>query len=849
MYTLKQLAKILKPLKVFGSLEGASIDHLAIDSRQVGLSDKSLFFAFKTSKNDGHIYISQLIKAGVRAFVISDGSVLTRFESENTFFLVKDVLGALQLLAAYHRNRFDFQCIAITGSNGKTIVKEWLAHCMEQASSLVRSPKSYNSQIGVPLSLWQINQHHSIGLFEAGISRKGEMQRLRSMLLPTMGIFTNIGTAHSENFSSSTEQIREKLQLFVSENSRMDKSRSTFRHCEKLIFPADHPEILTLVSELSELQNVTKCSWGYSEKSTLRLLSVHPDYGGTYIYALYKKENKELWIPFEDNVSLHNALTVWLCLLELKWPEDTIVKRMADLPPVKMRMEIIRGLRGCLLINDSYNMDLQAVKSALNLLSEQSFSGIDSFVRQGFSKKTFIVSDIVQHVSPTDEKYRKLSQWSAHAGVHRVIAIGKEISKAKEFFPMDFFPFDTTEDFLSQWRKFDFKNEAILIKGARPFAFERIVARLEKTFHDTVYEVNMSALVHNLNYFRSLLTPGTKVMAMVKAFSYGSGSYEVANVLQQHKVDMLGVAYVDEGITLRQEGIHSPIMVMSPDMHSAAAMIEHQLEPEIYSFRTLESFICELKKQAVTEVYPIHIKIDTGMHRLGFSTEELQGLADVIKADNRLIVKSIFSHMVASEDPTQSEFSLQQIKVFKEASEQFSVNLGYYPCRHILNSAGILRFPEATFDMVRLGLGLYGVSPNEKAQQRLKTVGVLKTLISQIKTLKPGDSVGYGRKFHVTQPNTRVATLPVGYADGIDRRLGEGKAYVRINNSSAPILGAICMDMLMVDVTNIKAKEGDEAILFGDDPSLSKLAEICGTIPYELLTGISPRVRRVYYEE
>lgn len=850
MYTIKEIAGILKSCTVFASLEeDLCVDHLAIDSRQVDLSDKSLFFAFKTSTNDGHRYIPQLIKAGVRAFVVSDRAALTHLRSGCAFFLVDDVLRALQLLSAHHRKRFDLECIAITGSNGKTIVKEWLAHCMAQDVSFVKSPKSYNSQIGVPLSLWQIHAHHTLGIFEAGISKKGEMRKLRSMLLPSMGILTNVGTAHSENFSSSTELIGEKLELFVSKDDPTDESGQGLRCCEKIIFPADDPKVSALIGSIPGLKNAMKCSWGYSKESTLRLLSVHPDSKGLYLHALYKKESKQLWIPFKDAISLHNAVTVWLCLLELNLEQTVIARRMLDLPSVNMRMEMLRGIKGCLIINDSYNMDLQGVKSALDLLSNQSFSGVDALASEKFSKKTLIVSDILQHSLPSDEKYQKLAQWSVCAGVQRVVAIGKELFNARAFFPMDFFCFETTEDFLNHWYEFDFRNEAILIKGARSFAFERIVARFEKAFHDTVYEINLSAMEHNLNYYRSLLKPGTKVMAMVKAFSYGSGSYEVAHVLEQNKVDMLGVAYVDEAVALRQEGIRLPIMVMNPDRYSTNVMIEYQIEPEIYSFRALNNFLSELKKQVLTRPYPVHIKIDTGMHRLGFSITELSDLARLLKYEHSLTVKSVFSHMATSEDPRERAFSLKQIETFEKASEQFSLELGYKPLRHILNSAGTLYFPQANFDMVRLGLGLYGISSDEQIQKRLKIVGVFKTIISQIKTLGPGDSVGYGRQFYIKEGKRRIATLPVGYADGIDRRLGRGRAHVKINNSYAPTVGSVCMDMLMVDVTNIDALEGDEVLLFGEDPNISELAAVCGTISYELLTHISPRVRRVYFKE
>ncbi|XCI75076.1 MAG: bifunctional UDP-N-acetylmuramoyl-tripeptide:D-alanyl-D-alanine ligase/alanine racemase [Flavobacteriales bacterium] len=824
-YFLNQVAAIIGVVGIQIGLQGRYITQIALDSRSIDLSEQSLFFALKTFSNDGHLYVEEAYRRGIRAFVVSNA---WSFDQKKVylgavFLVVENPLLALQALAEHHRRRFYLKCITVTGSNGKTIVKEWLNHSLGKVYTTVRSPKSYNSQIGVPLSLWEIRPEHQLGIFEAGISQPGEMRALRELIDPEIGIFTNIGAAHSENFSSKKIHIGEKLQLFTG--------------CRQLICPADDPDLLAVIDDTPALASVEKHYWGRSAVAELRLQRLDISDQGTTLEAFYRGKMRQVAISFSDAAAVENTLTVWLTLLVLGWDDEAITVQLATLPKVKMRLEMIKGLNNCLIINDSYNYDLHSIKIALDLLS-----------RQKFYKKTLILSNVLQIFPKGAEKYKRIADWAAASGVNRVIGVGEEITAYGELFEMPFHAFLFIEELLDQIKKIEFRDEALLLKGSYSFAFEKLLAHLEKRFHKTVYEIDLKALVYNLNYFRSRLGPQTKMMVMVKAFSYGGGGYEIANTLQYHKVDFLGVAYVDEGVALRKEGVTLPILVMNPDYGSFAIMIEYNLEPEIYNFGILNDLLTELTIRVFSTPYPIHIKVDTGMHRLGFLEDEVARLGRILQGDKRLIVRSVFSHLSASEDQKEINFTLGQITVFERSYATLTSFLGYYPMRHILNSAGIVHFPQAQYEMVRLGLGLYGVFPDETVQRELKVVCVLKTIISQIKILSPGETVGYGRRFEVKTP-TRVATLPIGYADGIDRRLGNGKGYVVIGVHMATIIGEVCMDMLMVDVTGINCQEGDQVVLLGERPTVAEIAQISGTIAHEVLTSISPRVKRVYFEE
>ncbi|XOD67615.1 MAG: bifunctional UDP-N-acetylmuramoyl-tripeptide:D-alanyl-D-alanine ligase/alanine racemase [Flavobacteriales bacterium Tduv] len=822
-YSLDQIAGIIGAVNVHADLQNHFISQLELDSRSVHLSEESLFFALKTPRNDGHRYIEDVYYHGVCSFVVSESWLPNRDYSGAVFLAVKEPLDALHALVSYHRRLFDLKCVTITGSNGKTIVKEWLNYALERAYVTVRSPKSYNSRIGVPLSLWKIRPEHQLGIFEAETSQPGEMERLRDFIGPHIGILTNVSSAYSKNFPSRQAHISEKLKLFFG--------------CRHLICPADDSDLCAMINDTPELAAVEKHYWGRSEGADLQAKRIDLTDQGADIEAFYRGKLRRVRISFSDEAAVENALTVWLTLLVLECSNEMIIERLAELPVVEMRLEMVKGLNNCLIINNSYNSDLHLIKIALDFLA-----------RQKFSKKTLILSDVLQTFPGEAEKYKCIAAWATASGVDRVIGVGEEISDYGFFFEMPFHSFLKTEELIAQIKRFRFRDEAILLMGSRLFNFERILEHLEKRFHQTVYEIDLKALVYNLNYFRSHLKSQTKMMVMVKSFSYGGGSYEIANTLQHYRVDYLGVAYVDEGVALRNESVSLPILVMNPDRRSFATMLKHRLEPEMYSFRLLDELLNELKRQAFSDPYPIHIKIDTGMHRLGFLESEVVRLGHFLQQNKRLVVKSVFSHLAASEDRNERGFTLSQINAFDRSYASLIPFLRYRPMRHILNSSGIVYFPQAQYDMVRLGLGLYGFFFDETIQKELKVVGVLKTSISQIKTLLSSETVGYGRRFEA-KPYTRIATLPIGYADGIDRRLGCGKGYVMIGAHRAPIIGAICMDMLMVDVTEIDCSEGDQVIVLGEKPTASEVAELSETISHEVLTSISSRVKRVYFEE
>jgi Alr-MurF fusion protein len=775
------------------------IEHLLFDSRKIFAVSSSLFFALKGFRKDGHQFIPELYKKGVRHFVISE-SVDKTLYAEAVFLKVPDTLAALQQFAAHHRKQFNIPVIGITGSNGKTIVKEWLYQLLHEDYSIVRSPKSYNSQIGVPLSVWGMNEKHTLAIFEAGISRPGEMEKLQQVILPTIVVLTNIGEAHSEGFTSLVEKEKEKRKLFT----------------------------------------------GATEPAELFIQQIDKQETGTFIQAKQSQSDNEvisIKIPFTDEASIQNAITCWRVLLMLGCKQEVIQQRMLLLTPVDMRLELKKGINHCSIINDSYSADLSSLEIALNFLEQQS----------GGSSKTIILSDFLQSALPDEQLYKEVAGKIIKHKVKRIIAIGERIAAGlKSSLPVDSHInteyFSTTNDFLQQYRSSLFRDEVILIKGARVFTFERIVQLLEQKAHQTILEINLNAIVHNLKEYQKLLTPSTKIMAMVKAFAYGSGGAEIAGILQYHKVDYLGVAYADEGVELRKTGITTPIMVMNPEESTFEAIVEYNLEPEIYSFELLSEFISFLDQQALQQ-YPIHIEVETGMNRLGFAKQEIAKLSAILKNSEACKVQTVFSHLAASEDAGQDEFTRQQFDVFKQASAELTQQLGYSFINHIANSAAAVRHPQLQMDMVRLGIGLYGVDSAATNTLNLQTVATLKSTVAQIKKLKAGDSVSYNRKSIVHQ-DTIIATIRIGYADGYPRRLGNGVGHIIINNQQAPIIGTVCMDMFMVDITHIKnVKEGDDVIVFGKALPVAQLATWAGTIPYEIMTGISQRVKRVYFEE
>jgi len=791
-----------------------TIDNVSIDSRSLQNTNKTLFFALVGPNHDAHIYIEELINKGVHYFVVN--YIPEGLNSKASFLVVKDTLKALQDFASYYRSLFSFPVIGITGSNGKTIVKEWLNFLLSPDYNIIRSPKSYNSQVGVPLSIIAINKNHNFGIFEAGISTSDEMSHLQQIIKPTIGILTNIGSAHDEGFVDISQKIKEKLKLF--------------KESEVLILNKNK----TIEAFLSK--GIKTFTWSTQDRSAdvffqKKVVGDYSDLNITYNQLCFTVQ-----IPFTDEASLENVMHCILTMLYLKYGQDTIQERISELYPVEMRLKVKNGIFNCTLIDDSYSSDFQSLKIALDFLQHQ----------KQHKKRTLIISDIFQSGLTDEELYARVSQLIISHKITRVICIGETISNFKNKF-INTTAFQSTNEFINAFDGLDFSDETILIKGARTFEFERIVSLLEEKTHETVLEINLNALSHNYNYYKSKLKPTTKIMAMVKAFGYGSGSFEIAKLLAHHKVDYLGVAFADEGIELKKAGIEVPIMIMNPEMTTFRSIIQYDLEPEIYSFRGLKAFL-KIVEENELEKYPIHIKLNTGMNRLGFDEEHIPELISVLKKTKLVNVKTILSHFAESDNELDKNFTLGQITMFDRISSQISNELNNKPIRHICNSSGISNYPEGEFDMVRVGIGLYGVSNDENEMKSLETVGTLKSVISQIRTLKVGDTVGYNRRFLAQKP-TKMAVVPVGYADGISRKWGRGVGYLMVNGYKAPILGSICMDMLMIDVTDINCAEGNEVIIFGKEPNVTEIAKAIETIPYEILTSISRRVKRVFYRE
>lgn len=811
--SIRNIIPIIKA-KFIGITDVAIIDAVSIDSRSLQNSESTLFFAIIGPNNDGHKYIAELLENGVLNFVVN--YIPSNLQGKANFLVVQNTLQALQTFAAAYRSDFDFPVIGITGSNGKTIIKEWLNFLLSPDYNIIRSPKSYNSQVGVPLSVLGINENHNLGIFEAGISTINEMVNLQKIIQPTIGILSNIGSAHDEGFHDAGEKIKEKLKLFSSvEVLIMNKNRTI----EAFL----NPKIKTF-------------TWSSEDGKADVFVIAKESFDKTELKITFQKLCFKITIPFADQASIENALQCLMVMLHFKYDQDIIQQRMTMLYPVEMRLKIKNGINNTTLIDDSYSSDFQSLKIALDFLESQ----------KQYKKKTLILSDIFQSGLVTDELYSQVSHLIVSNKINRVIAIGKTILGFKNKFP-NCIAFETTENFLEGIDKIPFENETILIKGARHFHFEEIVKALEEKTHETVLEINLNAISHNLNFYKSKLQPETKLMVMVKAFAYGNGGFEIAKLLSHHKVDYLGVAFADEGISLKNAGIDLPIMVLNPENTSFAAIIQHQLEPEIYSIKGLTAFL-KIAEQKKLKNFPIHIKLDTGMHRLGFEEENIDELIAKLKDNKTVAVKSILSHLATSDDMKFIDFTLSQIKLFEELSSKLMSELEINPIRHILNTSGISNFQQAQYDMVRLGIGLYGVSNDDDEQKLLENVGTLKSIISQIRIIETGESVSYGRRF-IAQKQTKIATIPIGYADGISRHWGNEVGYIVIKNKKAPIVGSICMDMLMVDISDIECKEGGEVIIFGENPTVSFMAKQLGTIPYEIITSISQRVKRIFYRE
>lgn len=816
-----ELAAIIEA-EVYGKSSTQHIAQLLTDSRRLTFPAETAFVALRSLKNDGHRYIPDLIKRGVRFFITDH---LPEVQSEQIVFLVvSDTLRALQKLAAEWRSRFEFPVVGITGSNGKTVVKEWLYQVLMPQFSVVRSPRSYNSQIGVPLSLFQLRSTHEIALIEAGISQVGEMDKLEEMIHPDWGIMTNIGTAHQEHFESIQLKLDEKLKLF--------------QHAKHLVFCDDQPLVSEAIRRLYSDKNLI--AWSrYKESASVFLKSEKIKKGCVHWEVVWKGETYVWNVPLSDQASTENMMHSITFALEFGVSPEVIGEVVKGIEPVSMRLELKKARGNRSLINDTYNSDPESIRIALDFLAQQN----------QHPRKVVIMSDVEQSGVEELTFYKSLAEMLSERSVDFFIGVGPKMHEFKREFELPSAFYQSTSALISDLNLLPLQESCILIKGARSFEFEHIVNNLEEKVHQTVLEINLSALAHNLNHFRKLVKPETKLMAMVKAYAYGSGNAEIANILQFHKVDYLAVAYADEGVALRNAGITLPIMVMNADIEGFETMIEYHLEPEIFNFKSLQAFINTLHRMGkIGSPHPIHIKLDTGMHRLGFEEPDTTALLNVLLASPDVRVASVFSHLAASDDDSELEFTKGQIEQFIRIAEFLEQGLGYGVLRHILNSSGISNYLNYQGDMVRLGIGLYGISPVFSERPHLRPVSKLRTIISQIRTIQAGDSVSYGRTF-VANRTMKIGTIAIGYADGFRRSLGNGVADVYVNGNRCPVIGRVCMDMCMIDLTDVDAQEGDEVEIFGEHISVYEIADKAQTIPYEILTGISSRVKRVYYQE
>ena len=810
MYSIGKVNEIVggKAIRIPNSDQ--QISELVYDSRKISLPDESLFFALSATR-DGHEFIADAYNQGIRSFIVSKDVPYLMDKTEVNVLKVHDTLKALQDLATYHRMQFHFPIIGITGSNGKSIVKAWLTQMLNFDKKVYQSPKSYNSQIGVALSLWNLQGHYDLAIIEAGISEPGEMDALAAMIKPDIGVFTNLGIAHAQYFKSKEEKLAEKLKLFKESNLLIAGSSYVAKEM---------------------VENKPLFSWGYLEQDDLQLLEQQQVGQETQLDIQYKGSIHQLKIPFTDKASIENVVSCLAIMLNLQYDIAIIQQRIYGLKPLEMRLQLKKGINNSSIIDDSYSNDLASLKISLDFLQQQN----------QYQKKSIILSEM-DGLEENEKFQKKLSEILNSQSLNRLIWVGKDYDFLSALHIPEKLFYPTTASLLEDLHTISIEKESVLIKGARIFQFEKVVERLTLRSHGTVLDINLNALTNNLMVYRSLIPPQVKLMTMVKAFSYGSGSFEVANLLQFAKVDYLTVAFADEGVELRSAGITLPIMVLSPDADTFSALIKHDLEPEVYSMSFLNDFIAFLKDQHIKS-YKIHLKLDTGMHRLGFFPEEIPAVIDRLKSQDQVVVQSFFTHLVASGDPKQDEFTQYQIDTYSKSAKLLEEGLGYSFIRHVANTSGIVRWPDAHFDMVRLGIGLYGVDMDRKLEN-LEQVSTLRTTVTQLKDLKAGETVGYDRK-GVLHRDSKIATVKIGYADGYNRRFGQSVGKMQINGQLVPTVGSICMDMCMLDVTDIDVKEGDEVLVF---PDLMQASKDIGTIPYELLVNISGRVKRVYYYE
>ena len=827
-YSIEKITTLIGARRI-GEVD-AQIGWLLTDSRSLCFPEETLFFALKSARNDGHKYIEDLYRRGVRNFVVEAKGLLefctsgTEHMPDANFLIVPSPLAALQRLAERHRDEFNVPIVGITGSNGKTMVKEWLYQLLLPSQKIVRSPRSYNSQIGVPLSVWLLNERTEIGIFEAGISQPGEMMVLRDIIQPTIGVLTSLGAAHQENFRSMEEKCLEKLELM--------------HDTEAMVYCSDN-DIVSRCIRRMQYQG-EKIAWSQcDEQASFFVKNVENKGQTTRITYIWQQEENTYSIPFIDEASIEDTITCAVVALRLGLTPGQLADRMPKLEPVAMRLEVKEGQRGCLLINDSYNSDINSLDIALDFMNRRE--------SKRMLKKTLILSDMFQTGTTPEALYAQVSDLAVKRGIEKFIGIGPELmAQADKIQVSDKQFFADVPHFLSSDAFTALHNELILLKGARPFGFDQITEQLEQKVHETILEVNLNAVVDNLNYFRSFLKPETKMVCMIKTDAYGAGAVEIAKTLQDQRVDYLAVAVADEGVTLRKAGITANIMVMNPEMTAFKTMFDYDLEPEVYSFRLLDALVKAARKEGITG-WPVHIKLDTGMHRLGFDpVDDIFKLIDRLKHQTAIIPRSVFSHFVGSDSDGFDEFSARQFALFEEGSQQLQAAFSHKILRHMDNSAGIEHFPERQMDMCRLGIGLYGVDPRDN--RMLSTVSTLKTTILQMRHVPAGETVGYSRKGKIERDSV-IAAIPIGYADGLNRGLGNRRCYCLVNGQKAEYVGNICMDVAMIDVTDIPCVEGDQVEIFGEHLPVTELSDVLGTIPYEVLTGVSNRVKRVYFQD
>ena len=827
-YSIEKITTLIGARRI-GEVD-AQIGWLLTDSRSLCFPEETLFFALKSARNDGHKYIEDLYRRGVRNFVVETKGVLefctsgTEHMPDANFLIVPSPLAALQRLAERHRDEFNVPIVGITGSNGKTMVKEWLYQLLLPSQKIVRSPRSYNSQIGVPLSVWLLNERTEIGIFEAGISQPGEMMALRDIIQPTIGVLTSLGAAHQENFRSMEEKCLEKLELM--------------HDTEAMVYCSDNDVVSRCIRRMQ--YHGEKIAWSQcDEQASFFVKNIENKGQTTRITYIWQQEENTYTIPFIDEASIEDTITCAVVALRLGLTPGQLADRMPKLEPVAMRLEVKEGQRGCLLINDSYNSDINSLDIALDFMNRRE--------SKRMLKKTLILSDMFQTGTTPEALYAQVSDLAVKRGIEKFIGIGPELmAQADKIQVADKQFFADVPHFLSSDAFAALHNELILLKGARPFGFDQITEQLEQKVHETILEVNLNAVVDNLNYFKSFLKPDTKMVCMIKADAYGAGAVEIAKTLQDHRVDYLAVAVADEGVTLRKAGITANIMIMNPEMTAFKTMFDYDLEPEVYSFRLLDALIKAARKEGITG-WPVHIKFDTGMHRLGFDpVDDIFKLIDRLKHQNAIIPRSVFSHFVGSDSDGFDEFSARQFALFEEGSQKLQAAFSHKILRHMDNSAGIEHFPERQMDMCRLGIGLYGVDPRNN--RMLSTVSTLKTTILQMRHVPAGETVGYSRKGKIERDSV-IAAIPIGYADGLNRGLGNRRCYCLVNGQKAEYVGNICMDVAMIDVTDIPCVEGDQVEIFGEHLPVTELSDVLGTIPYEVLTGVSNRVKRVYFQD